>query len=89
MTRKRDRKPDLKLVEPDGRPILTESEAKKRFLAYFAVKMTGLAALFGGVFLGRDGVTLAAGLLLLAGAVALFIRPHHLGLTPKIPRPRR
>jgi len=80
------RKPNLKIVgkepvESDGRPIMPAAEAKKRFLLYFAVKMAGLACLFGGVFLGRDGVTLASGLLLLAGAAALFVRPRHLGLT--------
>jgi hypothetical protein len=77
------RKPALKIVEPDGRPILAPADAKKRFLLYFAVKMAGLAALFAGVFLGRDGVTLSAGLFLLAGAAALFVRPRHLGLTTK------
>lgn len=75
------RKPDLKLVEPDNKPIMPKAEAKKRFLLYFAVKMAGLACLFAGVFLGRDGITLPAGLFLLAGSVALFIRPKHLGLT--------
>jgi hypothetical protein len=75
------RKPGLKLVEPDGKPIMPKDQAKKRFLLYFAVKMGGLACLFAGVFLGRDGVTPASGLFLLAGCVALFIRPRHLGLT--------
>jgi len=75
------RKPRLKVVEPDGKPILSEAEAKKRFLLYFAVKMTGLAALFGGVFLGQNGLTVPSGLLMLAGVVSLFIRPKMLGLS--------
>jgi len=74
-------KSNLKLVEPDGKPIMPKAQAKKRFLLYFAVKMCGLACLFVGVFLGRDGISLASGLFLMAGLVALFIRPKHLGLT--------
>lgn len=73
------RKP--KVVAPDDRPILSAGEAKKRFLIYFAVKMTGLAALFAGVFLGQNGLNLPSGLLLMAGVVSLFIRPRMLGLT--------
>jgi len=80
------RKPDLKLVEPDGKPIMAPAVAKQRFLLYFIVKMAGLACLFAGVFLGRDGLNLPAGLFLLAGVVALFIRPKHLGLTVQGPR---
>lgn len=76
------RKPSLKVVEEsDGRPILSEAEAKKRFLIYFAVKMIGLAALFAGVFLGQRGLNVPSVLLFLAGAVSLFIRPKMLGLT--------
>ncbi|WP_416908268.1 MAG: hypothetical protein ACMVO5_01185 [Polymorphobacter sp.] len=86
-----ERKPRLRVVkpeEPDGRPILNEAEAKKRFLIYFAVKMAGLAALFGGVFLGQSGINLPSGLLLLAGVVSLFVRPKMLGLTTS-PRTRK
>lgn len=69
------------MVEPDGKPIMPEAEAKKRFLLYFAIKMVGLAALFGGVFLGQSGLNAPSVLLVLAGAVSLFIRPRMLGLT--------
>jgi hypothetical protein len=72
-------------VIADGRPILTPAEAKKRFLLYFAVKMAGLAALFGGVFIGQGALTPASALLLVIGLAALFVRPRHLGLTPKKP----
>jgi hypothetical protein len=76
-------KPDL----PPDRPILSPAEAKKRFLLYFALKMAGLAALFGGVFLGKGTLTPASGLLLLIGLAALFVRPRHLGLTTPAKKP--
>jgi hypothetical protein len=62
-------------------PILTKAEAQKRFFLYFGVKLVGLAALFGAVFLSRDGLTLAGGVLLAIGGAGLFVRPRHLGLT--------
>jgi hypothetical protein len=43
--------------------------------------MTGLAALFGGVFLGQNGLNVPSVLLMLAGVVSLFIRPKMLGLS--------
>jgi|GEM_PF-1711656 len=76
-------RPDLKSVEPDGKPIMPEAEAKKRFLIYLALKLSGLAALFGGVFLAREATSPLALALLIAGAVALFLRPKHLGLTTR------
>ncbi len=82
----RRRKPDLKLVgapEPPDRPILPLRDARRRYLLYVAVKLLGLAALFGGVFLGKDGLNWPAGLLLVAGAISLFIRPAALGLASK------
>jgi hypothetical protein len=69
--------------EPDGKPILSHAEAKKRFLIYSVVKLSGLAALFGGVFLGRGGLSAVSVVLLVAGAVSLFIRPKMLGLTTR------
>ena len=76
------RKP-LKRVTPDDRPVMPEAEAKKRFLLYLALKLSGLAALFGGVFLAREATSPTAIALLIAGAVALFLRPKHLGLTTR------
>lgn len=79
------RKPRLKVVRPDDiepdRPIMNVATAKKRFAVYLGIKLLGLAALFGGVFLGRDGLSLPAGTLLVLGTVSLFIRPKMLGLT--------
>ncbi len=76
------------MTEPPETPaepplILSPATARRRFLAYFGLKLVGLAALLGGVFLGRDGVTLASVVLLAIGGGALFVRPRHLGLTTK------
>ena len=73
-------------VTPDG-PILSVAEAKRRYILYIVMKLAGLAALFGGVFLARDGAT-AAGLVLLGiGGATLFVRPRAMGLTtPKPPK---
>ena len=68
---------------PDVGPILSAGEAKKRLAIYMAVKFAGLATLFGGVFLARGGINAGAILLLLVGAVALFVRPRMLGLTTR------
>ncbi len=68
--------------KPPG-PILSPAEAKKRFLLYFLLKLTGLAALFGGVLLTRGGISLLAVLLIAAGAATLFVRPKLLGLTTR------
>lgn len=64
-------------------PVLSVAEAKKRYFLYLALKLAGLAALFGGVFLARGGVTPVSVVLLLAGAVSLFVRPRMLGLTTR------
>lgn len=69
--------------EPPVGPILSAGEAKKRLGIYMLVKFIGLAAMFGGVFLARGGITIVSILLLLVGAVALFIRPRMLGLTTR------
>jgi hypothetical protein len=63
-------------------PILPKAEAQKCFFLYFGVKLIGLAALFGAVFVSKDGLTLAGGVLLVIGGAGLFVRPRHLGLTP-------
>ena len=68
--------------EPSG-PILSPAEARKRFFAYFLLKLAGLAALFGGVFQSRGGIGIIGVLLLAAGAATLFIRPKTLGLTTR------
>jgi hypothetical protein len=71
------------MSQDEPTPVLSVAEAKKRFLFYFLLKIAGLAALFGGVFLGRGGVTAASVVLLLAGAASLFVRPKLLGLTTR------
>ncbi|MEY2884991.1 MAG: hypothetical protein RL490_2715 [Pseudomonadota bacterium] len=70
------------MTEP---PILTPRTARNRFLGYFGLKLGGLAALFGGVFLAKEagGATVVAVLLLIVGAASLFVRPKHLGLTTR------
>lgn len=67
-------------------PLLSATEARKRYLVYLAVKLAGLSALFGGVLLARDGVTAISVVLLVAGAGSLFVRPWMLGLTTRAER---
>lgn len=76
-------KPKLRVVKPDDKPIMDVATAKRRFALYFGLKLLGLAALFGGVFLGREGLNVPAVALLLVGAASLFVRPKLLGLTGK------
>jgi len=66
-----------------SRPILSASEARKLFALYFGLKLLGLAAIFGGVFLSRGGATPVAVVLLLIGVASLFVRPRMLGLTSR------
>ena len=66
-------------------PILSATEAKKRFFVYLAIKFAGLGLLIGGLFLAQGGITIGSGLMLLVGAASFFLRPRHLGLT----RPER
>ena len=62
---------------------LPAAEAKKRYLVYVAVRLTGLAVMAAGVWLVRE-VGQAPGLaVLLLGGCSLFVRPKHLGLTRK------
>ena len=62
---------------------LPAAEAKKRYLVYLAVRLTGLAVMAAGVWLVRE-VGQAPGLaVLLLGGCSLFVRPKHLGLTRK------
>lgn len=86
------RKPRLRVVDksplPPDRPVMDVAAAKKRFALYFGLKMLGLAALFGGVFLGREGLEAPAVALLLLGAASLFVRPRMLGLTTPAERPK-
>lgn len=66
----------------DETPVLPVAEARKRFVVYAAVKLGGLAALFGGVILEhRGGITVVNVLLIAVGAACLFVRPRMLGLT--------
>lgn len=66
-------------------PILSATEAKKRFFVYLAIKFAGLGLLIGGLFLAQGGITIGSGLMLLVGGLSFFLRPRHLGLT----RPER
>ena len=62
---------------------LPAAEAKKRYLVYLAVRLTGLAGMAAGVWLVRE-VGQAPGLaVVLLGGCSLFVRPKHLGLTRK------
>ena len=61
--------------------IFSAAEARRRYLIYVAMKLAGLAALFGGVFLARSDVTPASLVLLGVGGATLFVRPKSIGLT--------
>lgn len=61
--------------------ILTKQEAGKRLAVYFLFKLSGLAALFAGVYLSRGGWSVGGVVLCAAGAATLFVRPWMLGLT--------
>ena len=65
--------------------ILSASEAKRRYLIYFAMRLCGLAVLFGGVFLARETVTPLSLVLIGIGGATLFVRPRMLGLTTRAP----
>ncbi|MFZ4689138.1 MAG: hypothetical protein ACOYLS_07860 [Polymorphobacter sp.] len=72
------------MAEPDTAPlILSPAEAKKRFAAYLLLKLTGLAALFAGVYLSRTGINAPGVILLLLGAGSMFVRPRMIGLTTR------
>ena len=71
------------MAEETPAPILSAAEARKRFFLYLVIKLAGLAALFGGVFLSRGGVTAISAILLVIGGAALFVRPRMLGLTTR------
>ncbi len=73
------------MVDETKPVILTAAEAKRRYLIYIAMKLAGLAALFGGVFLARDHVTGGAIALMGVGLSTLFVRPRMIGLTTKRP----
>lgn len=66
---------------------LPAAEAKKRYLIYLAVRLTGLAVMMGGVWLVREvgpESGWAPGLaVVLLGGCSLLVRPKHLGLTRK------
>lgn len=62
---------------------LPPAEAKKRYLVYLALRLTGLAVMAAGVWMIRD-IGQAPGLaVVLLGGCTLFVRPRHLGLTRK------
>ena len=64
-------------------PPQPAAEAKKRYLVYLAVRLTGLAVMAAGVWMVRE-VGQAPGLaVVLIGGCSLFVRPRHLGLTRK------
>ena len=60
---------------------LPAEQAKKRYLVYLAVRLTGLAVMAAGVWMIRE-VGQAPGLaVVLVGGCSLLLRPRHLGLT--------
>lgn len=62
---------------------LPAAEARKRYLIYLAVRLTGLAVMVAGVWMVRN-IGQAPGLaVVLLGGCSLFVRPKHLGLTRK------
>jgi hypothetical protein len=62
---------------------LPAAEAKKRYLIYLAVRLTGLAVMAAGVWLVREvGQAPGLAVVLLVGC-SVFVRPKHLGLTRK------
>ncbi|WP_310475497.1 hypothetical protein [Sandarakinorhabdus sp.] len=66
-----------------SQPPLPVEEAKKRYLRYLAVRLTGLAVMAAGVWMVRN-IGQAPGLaVVLLGGCSLFVRPKHLGLTRK------
>lgn len=62
---------------------LPAAEAKKRYLVYLAVRLTGLAVMAAGVWLVRTAGEAPGLAVVLLGGCSLFIRPRHLGLTRK------
>ncbi len=62
---------------------LPAAEAKKRYLVYLAVRLTGLAVMAAGVWLVRTAEQAPGLAVVLLGGCSLFIRPRHLGLTRK------
>ena len=62
---------------------LPAAEAKKRYLVYLAVRLTGLAVMAAGVWLVREGGQAPGLAVVLLGGCSLFVRPKHLGLTCK------
>lgn len=62
---------------------LPAAEAKKRYLVYLAVRLTGLAVMATGVWLVRTAGEAPGLAVVLLGGCSLFIRPRHLGLTRK------
>ena len=61
---------------------LPAAEARKRYLVFLAVRLAGLAIMFGGAYLMQTS-RVPGLLLILIGGASLLIRPRHLGLTRK------
>lgn len=64
-------------------PPLSPAEAKKRYIVYLAVQITGLAVMAAGVWLIREAGQVPGLIVVLLGGCSLFVRPRHLGLTRK------
>ena len=62
---------------------LPAAQARKRYLIFLAVRLAGLAIMFGGVWLMRDVGQVPGLIAILIGGATLLIRPRHLGLTRK------
>ena len=63
--------------------ILPEAEAKRRYLIYMSMRLAGLALVFGGAYLARNGVTPLALVLIGVGIATLFVRPRMVGLATR------
>jgi hypothetical protein len=62
-------------------PILSEEEARRRFLVFNLIRLAGVAVLIGGMFLARERLSLGSGALILVGVLSLFLKPKWLGLS--------
>lgn len=61
--------------------IVPEATAKRRLAIYTGIRLAGLVALFGGVYLAQRGIGVVTILLVLVGAASLFVRPKFLAKT--------
>jgi hypothetical protein len=55
--------------------IIPEAIARRRLAIYTLLRLAGLFALFGGVWLAQRGIGVLPVLLVLLGGASLFVRP--------------